>query len=129
MTDFGVLLGLAYGNFVTEMRAALADEGFGDLHRSFGYVAQAALMTHARNRPDGNTANAAGWSDLWERAVVLAFLGAYRDGMAGCPAVPQEDGAFARLLDLFVVQKALSELRHELATRPEWVHIPLRALV
>jgi DNA-binding MarR family transcriptional regulator len=40
MTDFGVLLGLAYGNFVTEMRAALADEGFGDLHRSFGYVAR-----------------------------------------------------------------------------------------
>jgi DNA-binding MarR family transcriptional regulator len=39
-SDFGVLLGLAYGNFVAEMRAALAEEGFGDLHRSFGYVAR-----------------------------------------------------------------------------------------
>jgi DNA-binding MarR family transcriptional regulator len=38
--DIGVLMGLAYGNFVAEMRAALAAEGFGDLHRSFGYVAR-----------------------------------------------------------------------------------------
>jgi DNA-binding MarR family transcriptional regulator len=38
--DIGVPIGLAYGNFVSEMRAALAEEGFGDLHRSFGYVAR-----------------------------------------------------------------------------------------
>jgi maltose alpha-D-glucosyltransferase/alpha-amylase len=100
-----------------------------DMVRSFGYAARAALMTHARLRPDADATSAGGWSDLWERSVVLAFLGAYRDGMAGCPAVPQDDGAFAHLLDLFVVLKALSELRHELAARPEWVAIPLRALV
>ena len=52
----------------------------------------------------------------------------HRDGMAGCPAVPGGDDAFARLLDLFLLQKALSELRHELATRPDWAHIPLKAL-
>ena len=100
-----------------------------DMVRSFGYVARAALMTHARLRPEADAASADGWSDFWERSVVLAFLGAYRDGMAGCPAIPQDDVAFAHLLDLFVVLKALSELRHELASRPEWVAIPLRALV
>jgi DNA-binding MarR family transcriptional regulator len=40
-TDLGVLMGLAYGAFVTELNAALADEGFPGLHRSFGYVARA----------------------------------------------------------------------------------------
>ena len=39
-SDFGVLLGLAYGNFVAEMRADLAASGYADLHRSFGYVAR-----------------------------------------------------------------------------------------
>jgi DNA-binding MarR family transcriptional regulator len=39
-TDLGILLGLAYGTFVDELRRALADQGFGDLHRSFGYIAR-----------------------------------------------------------------------------------------
>lgn len=39
-TDFGVLLGLAYGTFVTELRAHLADQGYADVHRSFGYLAR-----------------------------------------------------------------------------------------
>src|SRR3954453_22762487 len=39
-TDLGILLGLAYGNFVAEMRDSLAADGFDDLHRSFGYVAR-----------------------------------------------------------------------------------------
>ncbi len=99
-----------------------------DMVRSFGYAAQAALMAHARQRPDGDATIAEGWSDLWERSLALAFIGSYRDGMAGCPAVPAGDDAFARLLDLFLLQKALSELRHELATRPDWAHIPLKAL-
>ena len=36
--DFGILLGLAYGTFVDEMRADLARRGFDDLGRSYGYV-------------------------------------------------------------------------------------------
>lgn len=40
-TDFGVLLALAYSAFVDELHAALRDEGFSDLHGSFGYVARA----------------------------------------------------------------------------------------
>jgi DNA-binding MarR family transcriptional regulator len=39
--DFGILLALAYTAFVEELRAALAEAGFDDIHRSFGYVARA----------------------------------------------------------------------------------------
>jgi DNA-binding MarR family transcriptional regulator len=39
--DFGVLLALAYGQFVLELRAYLAEEGFDDLGRSDGYVFRA----------------------------------------------------------------------------------------
>ncbi len=40
-TDFGILLGLAYGAFVRELRAALHEQGFDDLGRSYGYVFRA----------------------------------------------------------------------------------------
>jgi DNA-binding MarR family transcriptional regulator len=39
--DFGILLALAYGAFVDQLRAALAAAGFDHLNRSFGYVARA----------------------------------------------------------------------------------------
>jgi len=39
--DLGVLMALAYGQFVLELRANLAEEGFDDLGRSDGYVFRA----------------------------------------------------------------------------------------
>ena len=39
--DLGVLLALAYGQFVVELREYLAEEGFDDLGRSDGYVFRA----------------------------------------------------------------------------------------
>jgi maltose alpha-D-glucosyltransferase/alpha-amylase len=32
------------------------------------------------------------------------------------------------MLDLFLIDKALYELRYELNNRPEWVRIPMRGL-
>ncbi len=43
--DFGVLLALAYGTFVEEMREHLAAVGHDGLHRSFGYVARAVAVS------------------------------------------------------------------------------------
>jgi DNA-binding MarR family transcriptional regulator len=37
-TDIGILLGLAFAEFVDELRADLARRGFDDLGRSYGYV-------------------------------------------------------------------------------------------
>src|SRR5262245_36580588 len=39
--DLGVLMALAYGQFVAELRGYLAQEGFDDLGRSDGYVFRA----------------------------------------------------------------------------------------
>jgi DNA-binding MarR family transcriptional regulator len=39
-SDFGILLALAFAGFVDQLRAALAARGYGDLNRSFGYVAR-----------------------------------------------------------------------------------------
>lgn len=39
--DLGMLMALAYGQFVVELRAYLAEAGFDDLGRSDGYVFRA----------------------------------------------------------------------------------------
>src|SRR3954469_7938943 len=39
--DFGILLGAGYQEFVRQLRAALTDQGYGDLGRSDGYVLRA----------------------------------------------------------------------------------------
>ena len=36
--DLGIVLGLAYGAFVDELHEHMAQDGFGDLRRSDGYV-------------------------------------------------------------------------------------------
>lgn len=60
--DFGVLLNLAYGTFVTRLGAAMAAAGFDDLGPSFGYVFRlidaepvslAALATRLQMTPQG----------------------------------------------------------------------------
>src|SRR5262247_1022763 len=43
--DFGILLGLAFNAFATDLRAALATAGFVDLPSSFGYVARNIART------------------------------------------------------------------------------------
>lgn len=39
-TDLGILVALAFSAFVSDLRASLAEQGYADVHRSFGYVAR-----------------------------------------------------------------------------------------
>lgn len=43
--DFGILLGLAFNAFATDLRAAVAAAGFADVPSSFGYVARNIAAT------------------------------------------------------------------------------------
>ena len=44
------------------------------------------------------------------------------------PLVPREPEKFQRALDLFMIEKALYEVRYELDNRPDWIEIPFGAL-
>ena len=46
----------------------------------------------------------------------------------GCPSYPQDPAEAARLLDLFLLEKALYEICYEAANRPHWVRIPLKGV-
>ena len=47
----------------------------------------------------------------------------------GVASVPADPAAFRATLDLFLIEKALYELRYEIANRPDWMQIPLRGLL
>jgi maltose alpha-D-glucosyltransferase/alpha-amylase len=94
------------------------------LLRSFSYAAHAAFMAHAARRPQ-SAASLEPWAVLWERCVSAAFLKAYRTATKGAQLLPEDSAPLARLLDAYLMDKALYELSYELGSRPTWVRIPL----
>jgi len=74
-------------------------------------------------------ATAAGESHrAWVDAAAGAFLDAYRGRAAGSDYLPATRADEDAILDLFVLRKALYELRYELSSRPAWAAIPMAAL-
>ena len=65
----------------------------------------------------------------WEREARHYFLEGYRKATDGLASVPAGERGFQALLDLFLIEKALYELRYEIANRPDWIEIPLRGLL
>lgn len=96
--------------------------------RSFFYAAWVGLQNYTARRPD-DSAKIAQWAILWERATSAEFLRAYRETSGSASFLPPEPGAFAVLLDAYLLDKVLYELLYELNNRPAWVGIPLRGIL
>jgi maltose alpha-D-glucosyltransferase/alpha-amylase len=96
--------------------------------RSFGYAAAAALhaftLAHPMDRED-----LAGWAKAWRAWTSAAFLRGYLAAVAGASILPPDRATIDTLLAVFILEKALYELRYELNHRPDWVSIPLSGLV
>ncbi len=95
--------------------------------RSFSYAAYAALARSTQRRPqDYETLEP--WARLWEAAVSSEFLSSYRRLTSTSGLMPADDDAFHRLLNVYILDKALYELVYELNNRPAWVRIPLSGI-
>jgi maltose alpha-D-glucosyltransferase/alpha-amylase len=95
--------------------------------RSFSYAGFNAAM----RREPGSVTTDAGKQALsrWERDAIHHFLEGYGKATEGLPSVPADAQSFRTLLDLFLIEKALYELRYEISNRPDWITIPLRGLL
>lgn len=69
-----------------------------------------------------------GWQEFWYSHVALQFMQSYCDGIADTGLLPQDPSSAQQLLDLFLLEKALYELRYELNNRPDWARIPIGGL-
>jgi maltose alpha-D-glucosyltransferase/alpha-amylase len=68
---------------------------------------------------------------LWGLAndMKSAFLKRYRGAMTGCHGFPPDLDQANAFLKLGLIEKAVYEITYEAANRPDWVHIPIDALV
>jgi trehalose synthase-fused probable maltokinase len=89
--------------------------------RSFHYVPSAFLK---EQRVEHSL-----WASFWSDWTSVAFLKGYGGAATGSEFWPQNPEDVRLLLDVFLVEKALYELRYELNNRPDWVDIPLYGLV
>jgi maltose alpha-D-glucosyltransferase/alpha-amylase len=96
--------------------------------RSFNYAAYSALLEATEEQPP-DFAKMEPYVREWERLTALAFREGYEAGAQGCPAYPRDRDDASRLIELFTVEKALYEIRYELANRPRWVPIPVKGLL
>jgi maltose alpha-D-glucosyltransferase/alpha-amylase len=110
---------------LTERRAkhsALRDVA--GMLRSFGYAADVALGRVVKEHADERAAVEAAVR-AWETAARNRFVDGY---LAALPAGAADPGA-RRLIALFSIEKALYEIRYELAHRPDWAGVPVRGLL
>lgn len=89
--------------------------------RSIDYAVAAARI---------DAENPVGDLDAWRQKAERAFRDGYLDVVQrqGAPLVPYDADAFDQALDLFMIEKALYEVRYELDNRLDWLDIPYGAL-
>ncbi|HLY59594.1 MAG TPA: maltose alpha-D-glucosyltransferase [Terriglobia bacterium] len=96
--------------------------------RSFSYGAYGTLINYTERHPvDFNRLEL--WAQLWERSVAAEFLRAYRETAKGADFLPAKTAEFRKLLDVFLLDKALYEILYELNSRPDWVRIPMLGIL
>ncbi|MEZ4437160.1 MAG: maltose alpha-D-glucosyltransferase [bacterium] len=94
--------------------------------RSFDYAVGVTLHERARARVIDRDALAAPMAALRD-AMATAFLSGWEVASEGIDSRPTGE-AGARLLDLFLLEKALYEVAYEAAYRPDWLAIPAAAV-
>jgi predicted trehalose synthase len=85
--------------------------------RSFAYAASAMDLLDGRSAPAG-----------WEEQARQSFLEGYMESVEPV-LMPAGAAAVGKLLSIYELEKAVYELRYELNNRPDWVGIPVAAIV
>jgi maltose alpha-D-glucosyltransferase/alpha-amylase len=92
--------------------------------RSFHYAAYAALEPLGGER-ERLTADA----ETWARRAQHTFLEAWRAATTGAVFRDSDPTVERALLDAFLLEKALYEIRYEANNRPAWLGIPVRGVL
>jgi len=105
-------------------RKAPAARDVAGVIRSIDYSATAALERAARLSPDENGEMAAAL-DRWREQSSATFWDAYRANLSDNRLWPADPAQSERLLNFFLLEKAIYEIGYELANRPDWLRVPL----
>jgi maltose alpha-D-glucosyltransferase/alpha-amylase len=101
--------------------------------RSLHYAGQAAALRLTRDLGISVNNNELDeldlWLTFWHRWVSGTFLDSYLAVAGGAGYLPRDRAEVSQLLDFFLLEKAMYELRYEANTRPGWVDIPARGIL
>jgi len=99
--------------------------------RSFHYAAYSALLAGEAGstvRPE-DLPQLEPWANFWHRSVSAIFLKAYLEAAGQAAFLPKTRDEIGILLNTYLLEKAVYELRYELNNRPDWVRIPLQGIL
>jgi len=95
----------------------------GSLHRAAYTALYAAAQSGPSRKRDRDLLES--WAVAWRFWCGAAFLRAYLGITGKLGVLPDEPEELKVLLDMYRMDKAVLQLEEELATRPEFAHIPL----
>ena len=107
-------------------RSPLADVA--GMLRSFHYGISSALLKKVTSLPE-DEAWLRGWAECWYAYVAGSFLRAYLKTIGAATLVPAGPRDFEKLLQAFLLEKAIYEVGYELNNRPDWIEIPIRGVL
>jgi maltose alpha-D-glucosyltransferase/alpha-amylase len=110
-------------------RKASALRDVAGMLRSISYAADAAELRREPRADNVAIESTQRVLAAWERDATRAFMAGYREEGAGLPSLPSHPASLHAMLDLFMIEKAVYELRYELDNRPDWITIPIRGLL
>jgi maltose alpha-D-glucosyltransferase/alpha-amylase len=99
--------------------------------RSFFYASHAVLYGQVSGvvTPQADGGVLERWADFWYAWVGAAYLAGYL-GVPGVNALlPSSRDQVRILLDVFLIEKGMREVRHELNERPAWLRIPVHGIL
>jgi maltose alpha-D-glucosyltransferase/alpha-amylase len=94
--------------------------------RSLDYAVSAALERAPNLKPEERPALVV-QVQVWSERLGAAYLEAYRESLGDAPLWPADADLQRRLLEIFLLEKALYEIEYELTNRPAWAAIPMDA--
>jgi maltose alpha-D-glucosyltransferase/alpha-amylase len=105
--------GAREASFAARSRKRSPLRDLAEMIRSFDFAAMKLLLDPARVR-ENDVEAARPWAFHWSSWVSASFLGAYVAATEGAPFVPSDRDEFAELLDAFVLERALYQLKEQL---------------
>jgi maltose alpha-D-glucosyltransferase / alpha-amylase len=95
--------------------------------RSFDYAAAMVKRRSIASHAHLSEEQVNGFLDSFVTLATASFLNGYQE-VALSSGAPALISANARLLDLFLIEKAAYEVTYEAAHRPAWIDVPLHGL-
>jgi maltose alpha-D-glucosyltransferase / alpha-amylase len=95
--------------------------------RSFHYAVYSALFRLKSIRQEDMDLLVK-WAELWYHYIASTYVRTYIELIGKTKLIPNNHEDIKIMLDTFILEKAIYELKYELNNRPDWVIIPIKGI-